>query len=412
MLRCFRQSFPFTKSCFNSHRHSFFRTRSQSTLNSASEQQRNNILVATSEGVLKAVDHLSQCKEIAIDLEFDRNSYAYGFTLCLIQINGNNQTFIIDPLAPMIDISPLFRNILESSHILKVIHSPSEDLRLLQTLECYPLHMYDTERCAKLLNYSQTSLSFLLSEIIGVTINKKEQKSNWIKRPLTNSQLTYAANDVAHLLRLKDRLNSLVVERGVQHWVQDENDDWAAFRYEAKATTRLSAAKEERSLSPFQLHIYNALLGVREKYAEKLKKPPHFIIPKEPLFDSAKNYQTVRDMKLEKVSGAHKILGQEHVQRDFQRVFRSSKAQATELQLSRVVEREENVNTVQLEKYMSLKKYVADKYGANTANFILPRPILRGLANNHSHVEEITQPYRRELVRSLQKELNITSAAE
>ena len=104
-------------------------------------------LIITNHDLLIAVDKLSKCKEIALDLEFDRNSFSYGFNLCFIQIQSDapdSHTYLIDPMSPQINLTPLYKHVLENNKIVKVIHSPSEDLRLLQTLKCYTTNIFDT----------------------------------------------------------------------------------------------------------------------------------------------------------------------------------------------------------------------------------------------------------------------------
>jgi ribonuclease D len=98
----------------------------------------------------------------------------------LIQIFGNGTSYLFDPFSE-IDFKPVFE-ILENPSILKVMHSPAEDLQLLHKLNCFPVSIFDTERSARLLNYGAFSLSNLLMGILNVAIDKTQQKESSTKQ--------------------------------------------------------------------------------------------------------------------------------------------------------------------------------------------------------------------------------------
>ena len=121
--------------------------------------------VTTADELAVCLHQLRQAKEMAFDLEFDRDHYTYGFNLCLLQIASAEHCYLIDPKGDL-DISLIFP-ILEDSAIHKVVHSSAEDLRLLHSLQCYPTNLSDTELYAKLLNYERTSLEPSCSNFLG-----------------------------------------------------------------------------------------------------------------------------------------------------------------------------------------------------------------------------------------------------
>jgi len=108
-----------------------------------------NLITSQSE-VSKAVSELAACGEIALDLEFDRDRFAYGFTLCLIQVYANNKYYILDPMT-RIDLSTFFKEVLENPKIQKVIHAPGEDIRLIRSLGYTIKNVFDTEKAVKLI---------------------------------------------------------------------------------------------------------------------------------------------------------------------------------------------------------------------------------------------------------------------
>jgi len=158
---------------------------------------------------------------LAIDTEFVRNSTFYAKT-GLIQIADATDCYLIDPLE--IDDWTGFKSLLEDPEVQFVIHSCSEDLNLLQTsLECIPRNLFDTQIAAAFLGLG-FSLSYqaLVSQILGKEIDKGETRSNWLLRPLRDTQLLYAANDVCHLLQLQSILSDQLLTAGRSAWFEDE----------------------------------------------------------------------------------------------------------------------------------------------------------------------------------------------
>lgn len=152
----------------------------------------------------KCVAAFQQQPTIAIDLEAN-SLYAYQEQVCLIQISIPGQDYIIDPLAEL-DLEPLGA-ILRNPKIEKIFHAAEYDLILVKrefgwTLE----NLFDTMWAARILGIKRVGLANMLEERYGVRLNKKYQKANWCKRPLSAKQLTYAQMDTHYLHRLRDDL--------------------------------------------------------------------------------------------------------------------------------------------------------------------------------------------------------------
>ncbi|MCF6342040.1 MAG: ribonuclease D, partial [Bacteroidales bacterium] len=178
--------------------------------------------ITTSPELNESLNHLINVPSFAIDLEFDKNRYAYGFNLCLVQIYSGEYCYLIDPLAKDLDIGLLFP-LLENEKIQKVVLSFGEDLRLLHSLGCFPKNLFDLALASRLLNHPPGSLAVLLGEVLQIGINKSSQNSNGLKRPLTEKQLNYAAKDVVHLLKLQSLLVDEAREKKVLSWIEEEN---------------------------------------------------------------------------------------------------------------------------------------------------------------------------------------------
>jgi ribonuclease D len=159
---------------------------------------------------------------IAIDTEFMRTN-TYFATPGLIQIAAAEQVFLIDPL-DIEDLS-LLAPVLESKSIVKVLHSMSEDIELLfHSCKARIESPFDTQVAAAFLGLGP-SLGYqkLVQEVLGHELDKSETRSDWLKRPLSESQLGYAAKDVEYLLVLYRELETRLKEKAYLSAVLEES---------------------------------------------------------------------------------------------------------------------------------------------------------------------------------------------
>lgn len=158
---------------------------------------------------------------IAIDTEFMRDKTFYPIP-SLIQVATQQNAFAVDALSCS-DISPL-KNLLNKNNVVKIIHSCRQDLEVFDRLFGFiPQNFFDTQIAAQFLNYQNApSLDVLLTNELGIHLDKQNQHSNWIKRPLSSSQIKYALSDVLYLLNL---YNKLKAKLGYKYeWVVEESN--------------------------------------------------------------------------------------------------------------------------------------------------------------------------------------------
>ncbi|WP_132055595.1 ribonuclease D [Pseudocnuella soli] len=225
------------------------------------------------------LQQLAQSNTLAFDLEFDNNRYGYGVTLCLVQVATPQACYVIDPLAGL-DLAELYV-LFEQPAIQKIVHAPGEDLRLLHSLGCYPKNLFDTEVAARLLNYEQSSLTALLRDKLQFQMDKKQQKSNWLRRPLSDEQVQYAADDVLWLHPLKALLEKEAEERGVLPYVQEEQELLSTTIHGNGTKTSFLKPADLLYLSPLEQYITNELLRYRDELARGMGKPAYQVIGEE-----------------------------------------------------------------------------------------------------------------------------------
>ncbi len=136
---------------------------------------------------------------IGVDTEFKRTSKD-NMKLALLQINDGEEIYLIDAIAiknPEENVSFLF-----SKSVTKIFHSCKEDLEAIYAWTNKKMtNIFDTQIANAFLD-GNFSISYqgLVEEMLGITLEKKETRSNWMRRPLTDSQLKYASLDVEYLI--------------------------------------------------------------------------------------------------------------------------------------------------------------------------------------------------------------------
>lgn len=152
---------------------------------------------------------------LGLDTEFMRRDTFYP-KLALVQAAHAGSHWLVDPLA--YDAGSDLRTLVADR--VCVMHSASEDLEALAPLlGDTRLELFDTQIAAALCGMGPgLSYQKLVATLLGIDIPKDETRSDWLRRPLTPSQLDYAEQDVAHLAALHDRLATELQQRGRTSW--------------------------------------------------------------------------------------------------------------------------------------------------------------------------------------------------
>ncbi|MDP3371880.1 MAG: hypothetical protein Q8S21_03200 [Candidatus Paracaedibacteraceae bacterium] len=139
---------------------------------------------------------------LAIDTEFTRRT-TYWPQLELIQIGIPNVAIFVIDCKAINDWSQLV-SLLQNPNIIKVFHSARQDLEgLLKLFNALPLSIFDIQIAAAFLGFGHSiGLGDLVEQLLGESMDKSEQHSNWETRPLRSAQIAYAAMDVHYLIKL------------------------------------------------------------------------------------------------------------------------------------------------------------------------------------------------------------------
>ena len=212
---------------------------------------------------------------VAVDLE-SNGFYRYPERVCLVQLAIQDEVHIIDPLS-VEDPAPLGRLLADPS-VGKIFHSADYDIRSLDRDWGFHVRgLFDTSIAAAFVGSEKLGLAAVLKEYLNVEVDKdkKLQRADWSRRPLTDQMLGYAAQDVLHLGRLRATLDARLAKLGRAAWVREETDRLARVRHTPQDTEwGFLSVKGTRNLDSRGLAVLQSLHAFRENEALKLDRPP------------------------------------------------------------------------------------------------------------------------------------------
>ena len=159
---------------------------------------------------------------ICIDTEFVRQT-TYWPELGLIQMATLSDAVVIDPIPNNLSLAPLLP-ILRNPEIVKVFHSGRQDIEIFwMKFNELPFPIFDTQIAATFLGLGAgMGYERLVDSLLGISVDKSSQHTDWLKRPLSKEQLKYALNDVLYMRQLYPLLLQQLKEKNRFDWMQDE----------------------------------------------------------------------------------------------------------------------------------------------------------------------------------------------
>jgi ribonuclease D len=252
--------------------------------------------VATAPALEKIAVELVKYPHIAVDTE-SNSLHAYREQLCLIQFSTPHTDYLVDPLA-INDLSAIIP-VFENPGIEKSFHAAEYDLICLKRdLGIKVVNLFDTMQAARILGYKQVGLDSVLSKKLHITLDKKFQKADWGKRPLSRDMLNYARLDTHYLLALRDSLQAELVEQGRWELAQEEFIRLAEGNGNGNGKAQTPAwqrVKGATKCSERQLAILSELCSWREDQARSMNRPLFRVIDDARLVDVAKSVPKTMD---------------------------------------------------------------------------------------------------------------------
>ncbi len=230
---------------------------------------------------------------ITVDTEFMRESTFWPI-LCLVQVAGPDSYAAIDPMAPGIDLTPLF-DLLADESVLKVFHAARQDLEIfLKLTDRIPMPLFDTQVAAMVCGFGESvSYQQLVSNLADQHIDKGSRFTDWSVRPLSDRQIEYALADVTHLRTIYTKLAARLESNGRTPWIEEEMavllDHGTYITDPMEAYRRVKG----RGGSGRTLAVMRELAAWRELEARKRDMPRNRVLRDETLSEIAN--QTPRD---------------------------------------------------------------------------------------------------------------------
>jgi ribonuclease D len=254
-------------------------------------------LVTQSDEFAALCERLRREEFVTVDTEFMRER-TYWPELCVIQLAGEEEVAVVDALAEGLDLAPLGA-LLADPKVVKVFHAARQDVEIfLLKFGAVPTPLFDTQVAAMVAGFGdQVSYDQLCRSLAGVQIEKAHRFSDWSARPLSASQIAYAAADVTHLRRIYTALTERLAREERLAWVGEE---LAALTlpgtYLADPETAWERLKPRTHNRRF-LGLLRAAAAWRELEAQRINIPRQRLVKDETLLEiAATGPETVGDL--------------------------------------------------------------------------------------------------------------------
>lgn len=229
---------------------------------------------------------------VGLDTEFMRER-TYRARLCLVQLATPHGIYIVDPL-DVDDLSEV-ASLISDPEVEVLVHAGRQDLEIFfERYDAVPARIYDIQVAAAFAGLG-ASLPYgrLVQELTGAKLKKGESYSDWCRRPLTDEQMTYAADDVRYLFEAADELKKRLVRQGRDAWVIEElsaleNRD--AFETDLDSVYKRVGGRG--SLTGKQLSVLREVARWREMEAQRRDTPRGWIVKDPTLIEIARRAPT------------------------------------------------------------------------------------------------------------------------
>jgi ribonuclease D len=243
-------------------------------------------IVATPQALRELVARLIREPLLAVDLEAD-SLHHYQEKVCLIQISTPREAVIVDPLA-VPDLAPL-APILADPAVRKVFHGADYDIRSLHRDFGIEVHnLFDTMVACQLLGEKEVGLAAVLLKRFGAELDKRYQKADWSRRPLSREMIEYAVRDTTLLIDLYGQLTDELRGKGRLAWVEEESELLTGVRAGSRDGGPLFLRfKGAARMEPRSLAVLEELLRFRDEMARTLDLPPFKVLGSDTLRELA-----------------------------------------------------------------------------------------------------------------------------
>lgn len=235
-------------------------------------------IVESRDALERLAEHVGTCPLVAIDTEAN-SMFAYREQTCIMQVTAGDESAIIDVLA-VGDLAPM-RAAVDRADVEIVFHGGDYDITVLTRDHDFRFdRVFDTMIAATLLGDEKVGLAALVEDHFGYVLDKKYQRADWAKRPLTPPQLDYLRRDTMYLPTLRAHYGERLAEAGIEEEAAIEfrrlaGREGKPASFDPDAWRRIKGA---RKLDERGRAILRELFLWREARAEKRDVPPFKVL--------------------------------------------------------------------------------------------------------------------------------------
>ena len=225
---------------------------------------------------------------LTVDTEFvwQRTYYPH---LGLVQLGWDHHAIAVDVVS--LDCGEEIGALLADGAIQKLLHDAPQDLSILYRLTgALPNNVFDTQRAAGFVGYGMhASLASMVETVCGITMDKSETRSDWLQRPLTEAQITYALEDVRYLEPIRSHILTKAERSSVVDWLWEEMATIGTPENLAERSDdeRFYKFKGLSHLKPRAQAIVREVLSWRTERARELDLPIRNVLSDEAVRDIA-----------------------------------------------------------------------------------------------------------------------------
>lgn len=236
---------------------------------------------------------LSSHTVIGLDTEFISEG-RYEPELCLVQLSTTEDIFIVDPIV-WPDLQRMWELLASPGREIVTVAARQEIKFCAKGAGHAPASVLDVQVAAGLLGYGYPlSHTNLCLRILNAKVNGGESFSDWRKRPLRPVQLEYAADDVRHLLPMREKILARAQKVNRTNWVRGECDRLVKTVMREDERWRISGSAR---LSRRQLAVLREVWRWRDRQACGLNVPVARVLGDSMLIEVARRSPaTVEDL--------------------------------------------------------------------------------------------------------------------
>ncbi len=224
---------------------------------------------------------------IAFDTEFV-SEHTYRPQLCLIQVAAGEQMAVIDPQT-LSDVTPFWEVLAAPGHDTLVHAGREELLFCLGAVGRPPERLFDIQIAAGLVGHEYPAgYGSLIYKLLGTRLHKGETRTDWRRRPLSASQISYALDDVRYLSALADTLRAKLAALDRTSWLEGEMQSWQADVGATRSTERWWKVSGTSGLSRRNLAVVRELWRWREQEAQRRDWPTRRVLRDDLIIELAK----------------------------------------------------------------------------------------------------------------------------